>query len=162
MEIIVLKGREKSGKTTTTALVHNLLLEKGIECKKIDCDNSVYTETQKIKIENKIKDFSSKFEFENKKILIFSEGDRKNYFNEYILPYSKECNKIDVLVMCVRMNYKRWKIQLYEEVKEKFKNCNIKEFTPKYLDKYNSEDEMLAAKKETAEEIVEYIYEVIQ
>ena len=61
MEIIILKGKERSGKTTTTALVHNLLLEKGIECKKIDCDNSVYTETHKIKIENEVKDFSSEF-----------------------------------------------------------------------------------------------------
>ena len=164
MEIIVLKGREKSGKTTTTALIHNLLLEKGFECKKMNYDSSVNSEIQKIEIENEVKDFSSEFEFENKKIHIFSEGDRKKYFNEHILPYSKKCNEVDVLVICVRIDFKdkRWKYLLEDVVKEVFKDCNRKEFSPKYLNEYNDKNEMIAAKKETAAKIVDYIYEVIQ
>ena len=68
-----------------------------------------------------------------------------------------------MLVICIRIDYKdrRWKYPLDKVVEEVFKDCTRTEFSPKYLDKYNSDDEMIAAKKETAQEIVKYIIDKI-
>lgn len=158
MKLILLKGKDDSGKTTTAAFVHDELLKKGAYKK-------YYKELHEdYKRGEKGWDFRSELEFEDKIIHIISRGDERNYFNDHIFPQYDRTTNVDVLILCVRIDEKDARISnsMEEFVMNKFSNIIDKriDFQMEYVEK-KDDKEIIEAKKKTAQEIVKYIIDEI-
>ena len=152
MKLIIIRGKKDSGKTTISKLVCRELIEKKAE--KICCEDL----NESASVGDVAWDFASVLKINGKIVVIISRGDYHEKLKDDMEKYIGR--NPNIMLVCAGLtNHKT-----YNMLKQDFKNYmnESKEFTPKYLNKYNSEDEMISAKKETAEKIVEYIYEVIQ
>lgn len=153
MELILLKGKEDAGKTTTAAMVHDKLVKRGAYEKE-------YIELhKKYKRGEKGWDFRSELELKNKIIHIISEGDEVKFFNNNILNYKEESsqdNIVDVLVICVRTEKSNQDIGIYYELVKKHFVDYLKEENGFYINR-----EGLDKKEKIADEIAEHICNII-
>ena len=160
MELILLKGKEKSGKTTTAKMVYEDLKKKVRE-------KPTYIELDDdLEEGEKGNDFKAILKIQNTIVHIISRGDERIYFNDHIFPQYNRTTNVDILILCVRTDEEDGRIckSMEEFVMDNFSNIVNKktDFQMDYVEKQNDCKEIIEAKKKTAEKIVEYIYEVIQ
>lgn len=95
MELIIIRGRQNDGKTTTATLLHNVLIEYGANVK------MVRTNGNYLSVGTWMVDFQSVLDWGNKRIVIISEGDDKNRLSEIMdsLIYDY---RPDIVAVCAR------------------------------------------------------------
>jgi thymidylate kinase len=95
MELIVIRGAQNSGKTTTAALVHNRLVENGATVKLLQMKDNILDAGQYTR------DFQSVLDIEKKRIVIISEGDDDDTLYEKMEWFENEYRP-DIMVVCAR------------------------------------------------------------
>lgn len=152
MKLIIIRGKKDSGKTTISSLVCRELIEK--KAKKICCEEL----NKSALIGNKAWDFASVLDIKGKIVVIISRGDYYDKLKEDMEKYIRDKNP-DIMLVCAGLTSHK----TYDMLNQEFKNYmnDRKEFSPKYLDEYNDKNEMIEAKKETAQEIAKYIIDEI-
>ena len=130
MELIIIRGRQNDGKTTTATLLHNVFIEYGANVK------MVRTNGNYLSVGTWMVDFQSVLDWGNKRIVIISEGDDDDRLADLM-----ECliNDYcpDIVVACARA-YDRVGSS-YRMLTEKFKDL-IKpenEFWTQFVDDYS-------------------------
>lgn len=95
MELIIIRGTQDSGKTTTTALVHNRLVENGATVKLLQMKDNILDAGQYVR------DFQSVLDVEKKRIVIISEGDDDDALYES-MEWLDDEYRPDIMVVCAR------------------------------------------------------------
>jgi len=96
MKIIILSGPNRCGKTETMKLVYDNLISLGaiIVAKKTQAGASP-------------RDFECVLEYQNKKIALYSMGDRAREIIKAIIRYKNYNPKINVLIICCNTRLKK-------------------------------------------------------
>lgn len=95
MELIIIRGTQDSGKTTTAALVHNRLVENGATAKLLQMKDNILDAGQYTR------DFQSVLDVEKKRIVIISEGDDDDTLYER-MEWLNDEYRPDIMVVCAR------------------------------------------------------------
>lgn len=95
MELIIIRGAQDSGKTTTAALVHNKLVENGATVKLLQMKDNILDAGQYTR------DFQSVLDVEKKRIVIISEGDDDDALYES-MEWLDDEYRPDIMVVCAR------------------------------------------------------------
>ena len=150
MELIVIRGAQNSGKTTTAALVHNRLVENGATVKLLQMKDNILDAGQYTR------DFQSVLDIEKKRIVIISEGDDDDTLYEKMEWFENEYRP-DIMVVCAR-TYNR-SGSSYRMLTEYFSNAmrEENEFWTEYAD---DPTKTVEAKFPIVERIVNRIYEI--
>lgn len=150
MELIVIRGAQNSGKTTTAALVHNRLVENGATVKLLQMKDNILDAGQYTR------DFQSVLDVEKKRIVIISEGDDDDTLYDNMEWYNNEYRP-DIMIVCAR-TYNR-SGSSYRMLTEYFSNAmrEENEFWTEYAD---DPTKTVEAKFPIVERIVRHIYEI--
>ena len=150
MELIIIRGRQDDGKTTTATILHNVLIEYGASVKMLRTnENSLSVGTWMV-------DFQAVLDWVNKRIVIISEGDYKNRLSAIMdsLIYDY---RPDIVVVCARSrdvdgsSYR----MLTEKYQDLIKPEN--EFWTQFVDDYSR---VIEVKRPIVELIINRIYNI--
>ena len=150
MELIIIRGRQDDGKTTTATILHNVLIEYGASVKMLRTnENSLSVGTWMV-------DFQAVLDWVNKRIVIISEGDYKNRLSAIMdsLIYDY---RPDIVVVCARSrdvdgsSYR----MLTEKYQDLIKPEN--EFWTQFVDDYSR---VMEVKRPIVELIINRIYNI--
>ena len=113
MELIIIRGRQDDGKTTTATFLHNKLLEQGAKVKHL------HTNGNYLSVGKWMVDFQSVLDLGKKRIVIISEGDDDERLAELMenLIYDY---RPDIVVVCARKYDKVG--SSYRMLREKYKD----------------------------------------
>ena len=113
MELIIIRGRQDDGKTTTATFLHNKLLEQGAKVKHL------HTNGNYLSVGKWMVDFQSVLDLGKKRIVIISEGDDDDRLAELMenLIYDY---RPDIVVVCARKYDKVG--SSYRMLREKYKD----------------------------------------
>ena len=150
MELIIIRGAQDSGKTTTAALIHNRLVEDGATVKLLQMRDNI------LDVGQYVRDFQSVLDVEKKRIVIISEGDKNDALYDNMEWYNNEYRP-DIMIVCAR-TYNR-SGSSYRMLTEYFSNAirEENEFWPEYAD---DPTKTIEAKSPVVERIVHRIYEI--
>lgn len=150
MELIIIRGAQDSGKTTTASLVHNKLVENGATVKLLQMKDNI------LDVGQYTRDFQSVLDVEKKRIVIISEGDDDDTLYEKMEWYNNEYRP-DIIVVCAR-TYNRLGSS-YRMLTEYYSNAmrEENEFWTEYAD---DPTKTVEAKFPIVERIVNRIYEL--
>ncbi|MBR6848410.1 MAG: hypothetical protein IKM74_09820 [Bacteroidales bacterium] len=150
MELIIIRGRQNDGKTTTATLLHNMLVERSSAVRLLK------TNGDHLSVGQPLCDFKSVIDLGRKRVAIISAGDVDDTLNEemedLIVLY-----RPDILVVCARAR--------------DYPGSSYRMLNDKYRDNMHPENEfwvvytddpalMLEAKRTAAEKIVNRIEEL--
>ena len=150
MELIIIRGRQNDGKTTTATLLHNVLIEYGANVK------MVRTNGNYLSVGTWMVDFQSVLDWGNKRIVIISEGDDKNRLSELMDGLINDYRP-DIVVVCARSrdidgsSYR----MLTEKYQDLIKPEN--EFWTQFVDDYSR---VMEVKRPIVELIINRIYNI--
>jgi len=150
MELIIIRGRQNNGKTTTATLLHNELVGRGAKLKLLKTNGNY------LSVDNWTVDFQSVLDFGKKRIVIISEGDNDDRLAELMESLINDYRP-DVVVACARA-YDRVGSS-YRMLTEKFKDL-IKlenEFWTEFSD---DRTKMIDAKRPIVEKIINKIQSI--
>ena len=150
MELIIIRGRQNDGKTTTATLLHNELVGRGASLKLLKTNGNY------LSVDNWMVDFQSVLDWGKKRIVIISEGDDKNRLSELMdgLIYDY---RPDIVVVCARSrdvdgsSYR----MLTEKYQDLIKPEN--EFWTQFVDDYSR---VMEVKRPIVEFIINRIYNI--
>lgn len=149
MEIIIIRGRQNDGKTTTATMLHNALVWRSSTVRLLRTNGNY------LPVLGEVCDFQSVLDIKEKRIVIISEGDYKdsvlNIIDELCYEY-----RPDILVVCAR-SYNRYN-STYNMLIDKFGD-SIKpenEFWVEYIEDPNKIKEI---KQQTVDDIINRINE---
>lgn len=150
MELIIIRGAQDSGKTTTAALIHNRLVEDGATVKLLQMKDNI------LDVGQYVRDFQSVLDVEKKRIVIISEGDKNDALYDNMEWYNNEYRP-DIMIVCAR-TYNR-SGSSYRMLTEYFSNAILEEneFWTEYAD---DPTKTIEAKSPVVERIVHRIYEI--
>ena len=155
MELITIRGKKNGGKTTTAALVNNLLVQnykaKSIGTwldKKLAPLNGDKGETQ---------DFHSVLEYNGKVIVIISAGDDSNYLKDEMLKMETRFQPA-VMVVCARFRDDNYTMRMLQKFYNDLYN-NRKEVILRYSDESRSKC-IMEEKRMAAQECIEIILQL--
>lgn len=94
MELIIIKGKQNSGKSTTAACVHNEIIARGAQLKMMH----IYADVIPVM---DLRDFESVLDYGHIRVAIISQGDEANKLHERIERLCWEWRP-NVLVVCCR------------------------------------------------------------
>lgn len=150
MELIIIRGRQNNGKTTTATLLHNELVGRGANLKLLKTNGNY------LSVDNWIVDFQSVLDFGKKRIVIISEGDDDDRLAELM-----EClindYRPDVVVACARA-YDRVGSS-YRMLTEKFKDL-IKPENEFWTEFSDDRTKMIDLKRPIVEKIINRIQSI--
>ena len=150
MELIIIRGRQDDGKTTTATILHNVLIEYGASVKML------HTNENSLSVGTWMVDFQAVLDWVNKRIVIISEGDYKNRLSAIMdsLIYDY---RPDIVVVCARSrdvdgsSYR----MLTEKYQDLIKPEN--EFWTQFVDDYSR---VMEVKRPSVELIINRIYNI--
>ncbi|MBR6439225.1 MAG: hypothetical protein IKS65_08625 [Bacteroidales bacterium] len=150
MELIIIRGRQDDGKTTTATILHNVLIEYGASVKML------HTNENSLSVGTWMVDFQAVLDWVNKRIVIISEGDYKNRLSAIMdsLIYDY---RPDIVVVCARSrdvdgsSYR----MLTEKYQDLIKPEN--EFWTQFVDDYSR---VMEVKRPIVELIINRIYNI--
>lgn len=147
MELIIIRGRQNDGKTTTATMLHNELVARS------DAVRLLKTNEYCLPVGNNVCDFSSVIDIEEKRVAIISEGDEADVLNkkmeELIYVF-----RPDVMVVCARAYNREGSSyrMLEENYGEHIKNENVF-----WTEKTEDFTDALNAKRSVVNKIVKQI-----
>lgn len=95
MELIIIRGRQNNGKTTTATLLHNELVGRGANLKLLKTNGNY------LSVDNWMVDFQSVLDLGKKRIVIISEGDDDDRLAE-LMESLIDDYRPDIVVVCAR------------------------------------------------------------
>ena len=95
MELIIIRGRQNDGKTTTSSILHNQLVERGAKVKLLQTNGNY------LSVCNWMVDFQSVLDLGKRRIVIISEGDDDDRLAELMDELINEYRP-DIVVVCAR------------------------------------------------------------
>lgn len=157
MELIIIKGKSKKGKTTIATLLHNKLTEiEDCELKWMFYDHLKLPVEEKDLYEPRVPDFRSVFLFRWKTIGIVSHGDSSRFAKQFIRQLINDFH-VDILVVCSSIDSLNWNM-LNRDFREYVKAENIFEIQDNYWSK--NKDNMVFAKRDFVEILLNHINQI--
>ncbi len=147
MELIIIRGRQDDGKTTTATLLHNELIGQGANVKMLKTNGNY------LSVDNWMVDFQSVLDFNKKRIVIISEGDDDERLSELMESLIYDYRP-DIVVVCAR-SYDRAGSS-YRMLTEKYKDV-IKPENEFWTEFSDDRTKMLDVKRPIVELIVNKI-----
>ena len=95
MKLIIIRGRQNDGKTTTSSILHNQLVERGAKVKLLQTNGNY------LSVCNWMVDFQSVLDLGKRRIVIISEGDDDDRLAELMDELINEYRP-DIVVVCAR------------------------------------------------------------
>ena len=150
MELIIIRGRQNDGKTTTATLLHNELVGRGANLKLLKTNGNY------LSVDNWIVDFQSVLDFGKKRIVIISEGDDDDRLAELMESLINDYRP-DIMVVCARY-YDRVGSS-YRMLKENYKDL-IKPENEFWTEFSDDRTKMIDAKRPIVEKIINRIQSI--
>lgn len=95
MELIIIRGRQNDGKTTTATMLHNDIVERGARVRLLRTNGNY------LSIGNWMVDFQSVLDLMKKRIVIISEGDDDKRLED-LMNELTDIYRPDIVVVCAR------------------------------------------------------------
>jgi len=95
MELIIIRGRQNDGKTTTATMLHNDIVNRGARVRLLRTNGNY------LSVENWMVDFQSVLDLMKKRIVIISEGDDDDRLAELMEELTDDYRP-DIVVVCAR------------------------------------------------------------
>ena len=150
MELIIIRGRQNDGKTTTATLLHNTLVGRSSAVRLLKTNGDY------LSVGQNLCDFKSVIDLGRKRVAIISAGDVDDTLNEemddLIMMY-----RPDILVVCART--RDYPGSSYRMLNEKYRN-NMNPENEFWVDYTDDSGLMLEAKRTVAEKIANRIEEL--
>lgn len=144
MELIIIRGRQNDGKTTTATFLHNQLIEQGANVKMLRTNGNY------LSIGEWVVDFQSVLDFGKKRIVIVSEGDDDVRLAE-LMESLIDDYRPDIVVVCARA-YDRVGSS-YRMLTEKYKDL-IKHENEFWIEFVDDSSKMIDVKRPIVEKII--------
>lgn len=150
MELIIIRGRQNDGKTTTATLLHNELVGQGASVKLLKTNGNY------LSVDNWMVDFKSVLDFGKKRIVIISEGDDDDRLAELMKGLIFDYRP-DIMVVCARKYDKVG--SSYRMLKENYKDM-IKSENVFWTEFSDDRTKMIDAKRPIVEKIINRIQSI--
>ena len=150
MELIIIRGRQNNGKTTTATLLHNELVGRGAKLKLLKTNGNY------LSVDNWIVDFQSVLDFGKKRIVIISEGDDDDRLAELMESLINDYRP-DIVVVCARKYDKMG--SSYRMLTDKYKDL-IKPENVFWTEFSDDRTKMIDAKRPIVEKIINKIQSI--
>lgn len=150
MEIIIIRGRQNDGKTTTATILHNELVARSNAVRLLKTNGNY------LPVGNDVRDFRSVIDIKEKRIAIISAGDVDDVLNEEMeeLIYKY---RPDILVVCARAQDREG--SAYRMLKDNYGNL-IKEENEFWTEWMENQTDAMDAKRVVVERIVNRIMNI--
>ncbi|MDY6394673.1 MAG: hypothetical protein SPK52_01785 [Synergistales bacterium] len=150
MEIIIIRGRQNDGKTTTATMLHNELVVRSNAVRLLKTNGNY------LPVGNDVRDFRSVIDIKENRIAIISAGDVDDVLNkemeELIYKY-----RPDILVVCARAQDREG--SAYRMLKDNYGNL-IKEENEFWTEWMENQTDAMDAKRVVVERIVNRIMNI--
>lgn len=150
MEIIIIRGRQNDGKTTTATMLHNELVVRSNAVRLLKTNGNY------LPVGNDVRDFRSVIDIKENRIAIISAGDLDDVLNkemeELIYKY-----RPDILVVCARAQDREG--SAYRMLKDNYGNL-IKEENEFWTEWMENQTDAMDAKRVVVERIVNRIMNI--
>lgn len=150
MEIIIIRGRQNDGKTTTATMLHNELVARSNAVRLLKTNGNY------LPVGNDVRDFRSVIDIKENRIAIISAGDVDDVLNEEMeeLIYKY---RPDILVVCARAQDREG--SAYRMLKDNYGNL-IKEENEFWTEWMENKTDAMDAKRVVVERIVNRIMNI--
>lgn len=150
MEIIIIRGRQNDGKTTTATMLHNELVARSNAVRLLKTNGNY------LPVGNDVRDFRSVIDIKENRIAIISAGDVDDVLNEEMeeLIYKY---RPDILVVCARAQDREG--SAYRMLKDNYGNL-IKEENEFWTEWMENKTDAMDAKCVVVERIVNRIMNI--
>lgn len=151
MELIIIRGTQNSGKSTTAACVHNEIIARGAQPKM----THIYADVIPIM---ELRDFESVLDYDRVRVAIISQGDETDKLRERIERLCWEWRPNVLVVCCRKVKREGSSIEMLEN---NYPNW-MKSAQTFWTNEVASTDwnTILADKQQTAEQIADYIKKI--
>ena len=150
MEIIIIRGRQNDGKTTTATMLHNELVVRSNAVRLLKTNGNY------LPVGNDVRDFRSVIDIKENRIAIISAGDVDDVLNkemeELIYKY-----RPDILVVCARAQDREG--SAYRMLKDNYGNL-IKEENEFWTEWMENQTDAMDATRVVVERIVNRIMNI--
>lgn len=144
MELLIIRGRQNDGKTTTATLLHNELIRQGASLKMLKTNGNY------LSVDNWMVDFQSVLDIGKKRIVIISEGDDDDRLAELMESLIYDYRP-DIMIVCARKYDKVG--SSYRMLTEKFKDL-IKPENEFWTEFSDDRTKMIEVKRPILEKII--------
>jgi thymidylate kinase len=147
MELIIIRGRQNDGKTTTATMLHNELVARSTAVRLLKINGDY------LPVGNEVLDFRSVIDIKEKRVAIISAGDSCDVLNEEMeeLIYKY---RPDIMVVCARAQDREG--SAYRMLKENYTDF-IKEENEFWTEWAENPDDTITIKQSVVEKIVNRI-----
>jgi hypothetical protein len=152
MELIIIRGTQNSGKSTTAACVHNEIIARGAQPKM----THIYADVIPIM---ELRDFESVLDYDRVRVAIISQGDDADKLHERIERLCWEWRPNALVVCCRSMNKTGSSYEMLQKKYPTWINTAI-EYWPNVV-ATNNWQTILAAKQQTANQIANQIRNIV-
>lgn len=150
MELIIIRGRQNDGKTTTASMLHNELVARSNAVRLLKIDGYY------IPVGNEVRDFRSVIDIKGKRIAIISAGDEDDVLKEKMEGLIYEYRP-DILVVCARAQDREG--SAYRMLKDNYGNL-IKTENEFWTEWVEDPNKIMEAKRSIVQKIVNRIMNI--
>lgn len=151
MKLIIIKGTQNSGKSTTAACVHNEIIARGAQLKMMHIYADVIPTGE-------LRDFESVLDYSHVRVAIISQGDEAAKLHERIERLCWEWRP-NAIVVCCRS--KKMTGSSYEMLCNNYSSWMPAQEVPVNIVSSNDWKTILSAKQQTANQIANYIKQIV-
>lgn len=150
MELIIIRGRQNDGKTTTATMLHNELVARS------NAVRLLKTNGDYLPVGIEVRDFRSVIDIKEKRIAIISAGDVDDILNEEMEELIYEYRP-DIIVVCARAQDREG--SAYRMLKENYADL-IKEENEFWTEWMDNPNDAITTKQKVVERIVTRIMNI--
>lgn len=150
MELIIIRGRQNDGKTTTATMLHNELVARS------NAVRLLKTNGDYLPVGIEVRDFRSVIDIKEKRIAIISAGDVDDILNEEMEELIYEYRP-DIIVVCARAQDREG--SAYRMLKENYADL-IKEENEFWTEWMDNPSDAITTKQKVVERIVTRIMNI--
>ena len=150
MELIIIRGRQNDGKTTTATMLHNELVARS------NAVRLLKTNGDYLPVGNEVRDFRSVIDIKEKRIAIISAGDVDDVLNDEMEELIYEYRP-DIFVVCARAQDREG--FAYRMLKENYADL-IKEENEFWTEWTDNPNDAMTMKQKVVDKIVTRIMNI--
>lgn len=150
MELIIIRGRQNDGKTTTITMLHTELVARSNSVRLLKTNGDY------LPVGNEVRDFRSVIDIKEKRIAIISAGDSDDVLNEEMEELIYEYRP-DIMVACARAQDREG--SAYRMLKENYADL-IKEENEFWTEWTENRDDAITIKQGVVEKIANRIMNI--
>lgn len=150
MELIIIRGRQNDGKTTTATMLHNDLVARSTAVRLLKTNGDY------LPVGNEVRDFRSVIDIKEKRIVIISAGDCDDVLNEEMEELIYQYRP-DIMVVCARTQDRDG--SAYRMLKDNYADL-IKEENEFWTEWTDNRDDAISKKHSVVETIANRIMNI--